>query len=75
MFIWVTLPQGQNASELLKAAVERKVAFVPGGPFFANGGGDHTLRLSYSVATREQISDGMARLGEVIENSLGAVPS
>jgi 2-aminoadipate transaminase len=74
MFIWVTLPHGQDAAELLKAAVERKVAFVPGGPFFANGGGNHTLRLSYSVATREQIADGMARLGEVLERSLDAVP-
>lgn len=74
MFVWVTLPEGQDAAELLKRAVERKVAFVPGGPFFANGGGDHTLRLSYSVATREQIAGGMARLGEVIEANLDAVP-
>lgn len=73
MFVWVTLPAGNDASELLRQAVERKVAFVPGGPFFANGGGEHTLRLSYSVASLEQIDGGMARLGEVLHQHLSAL--
>ncbi len=72
MFVWVTLPQGHDSTELLQAAVARQVAYVPGGPFFANGGGDNTLRLSYSVASLEQIDEGMARLGEVLQESLAA---
>ncbi len=73
MFVWVTLPQGHDSTELLQAAVARQVAYVPGGPFFANGGGENTLRLSYSVASLEQIDEGMARLGEVLQESLAAM--
>ena len=70
MFIWVTLPEGNNTVELLKDAVEQKVAYVPGGPFFANGGGEHTFRLSYSIATPEQIDKGMASLAQVLKENM-----
>ena len=70
MFLWVTLPEGNDGVELLGSAAERGVAFVPGEPFFANGGGENTLRLSYSIATLEQVDTGIARLGEVIREAL-----
>jgi len=47
MFLWVTLPDGMNSSDVLTKAVEKKVAFVPGGPFHANGGGENTMRLNF----------------------------
>ena len=38
MFIWVTLPEGMDAADLLSKSLEtEKVAFVPGRPFFADG--------------------------------------
>ena len=70
MFVWVTLPHEQNAADVLREAVARGVAFVPGGPFFANGGGDNTLRLSYSVASEAQIAGGMAQLGALLHERL-----
>jgi 2-aminoadipate transaminase len=66
MFLWVTLPKEKNALPLLEQAVKRGVAYVPGEPFFANGGGKNTLRLSYSVATPEQVEKGIASLGELL---------
>lgn len=72
MFLWVTLPGGMNATELAFEAVQAQVAYVPGEAFFANGGGENTLRLSYSVATPEQIDAGMRRLGEVFARHLKA---
>ena len=63
MFLWVTLPAGLNATELALEAVREGVAYVPGEAFFAAGGGENTLRLSYSVASPEQIETGVARLG------------
>jgi 2-aminoadipate transaminase len=69
MFLWVTLPQGSNTLELLKEAVNRGVAYVPGEPFYANGGGLNTLRLSYSIATAEQVEKGMASLGELLREN------
>jgi 2-aminoadipate transaminase len=66
MFLWVTLPKGNDTLKLLEQAVKRGVAYVPGEPFYANGGGLNTLRLSYSVATAEQVEKGIASLGELL---------
>lgn len=65
MFLWARAP-GVNTTELLQRAVERKVAFVPGEPFFALGGGEDTMRLSYSSSTPEQIERGIRTLGELL---------
>lgn len=70
MFLWVTLPVGNNTTLLLDKAIEKKVAYVPGEPFHVNGGGENTLRLSYSKATEEEINTGIERLGEVIKQNL-----
>jgi 2-aminoadipate transaminase len=73
MFLWVTLPEGLNATELAREAAEAGVVYVPGEAFFAGGGGENTLRLSYSVATPEQIETGMRALGEVFSRQLATV--
>src|SRR3989442_7734205 len=44
----LTLPPGLDGAEVLPAAIERGVAFTPGAPFFVDGGGGGTLRLSFS---------------------------
>jgi 2-aminoadipate transaminase len=66
LFLWATLPEDLDSADVLQAAVERKVAFVPGAPFHPCGGGHNTLRLNFSNATPENISTGIQRLGEVI---------
>lgn len=63
MFIWVELPEHINATELFQAAVARKVAYVPGTHFYADGGRDNTLRLNYTMAEPEQIAEGIKALG------------
>lgn len=70
MFLWVTLPEGIDSTRMLERALSRNVAYVPGSPFFALGGGENTLRLSYSSATLEQIERGIAALGETIREAL-----
>jgi 2-aminoadipate transaminase len=72
LFLWGTLPSYLSSAEVLKAAVERKVAFVPGEPFHPNGGGHNTMRINFSNATPEKISEGIRRLGEVIQERIGA---
>jgi 2-aminoadipate transaminase len=66
LFLWLTLPAGANSQELLGAAVEQKVAFVPGQAFHPDGGGANTMRLNFSHSTPAQIEVGVARLGEVL---------
>jgi len=72
LFLWGTLPSYLSSAEVLKAAVERKVAFVPGEPFHPNGGGHNTMRINFSNATPDKISEGIRRLGEVIQERIGA---
>jgi 2-aminoadipate transaminase len=70
MFVWVTLPPQLDSTRLFHTAIEHQVAFVPGTPFYANGGGTSTMRLNFSLPTAEQIEAGIARLGEAIRDVL-----
>jgi 2-aminoadipate transaminase len=70
LFLWVTLPPSLNVEELLAAALRRKVAFVPGTPFYAGGQGPSALRLNFSYPRPEQIETGIQRLGEVLAQAL-----
>jgi len=63
MFLWGILPEGMDAAEVLKRAVERKVAFVPGAAFHPRGGGDNTMRLNFSYSSPDTIREGVTRLG------------
>jgi len=66
MFVWLTLPKQIDATGLLETSLEQKVAFVPGGSFYANGGGMNTLRLNFSHSTPERIMEGVGRLARSI---------
>ncbi len=66
MFIWATLSPEIDAMALLPEAVERGVAFVPGGPFHPAEPKANTMRLSYSVATPDQIETGIKTLGSLL---------
>lgn len=66
MFIWVTLEEGVNALELFEKAMEEKIAFVPGDPFYTNPQGVNTLRLNYTNSTPEVIEEGIQRLGKIL---------
>ncbi|MGE4551960.1 MAG: PLP-dependent aminotransferase family protein [Desulfovibrionaceae bacterium] len=70
MFLWATLPGGLSAMDLLDEAVRRKVAFVPGRPFYVDGGGEGSLRLNFSNASPEGIDEGIGRLGEAVKGLL-----
>ena len=70
MFLWVKLPQGMNAADMLPKAVERNVAYVPGAAFYSGIAQNHTLRLSFVTASVEQINLGIALLAQTIRESL-----
>jgi 2-aminoadipate transaminase len=70
MFLWGILPEGLDAAEVLKVAIERKVAFVPGGSFHPNGGGQNTMRLNFSYSSPDTIREGITRLGTVLKELL-----
>lgn len=70
LFTWVVLPEYMNARDLATKAIEKNVAFVPGGSFFPNGDNENTLRLNYSSMNEEKIAEGMKRLTEVIKDMM-----
>ena len=70
LFIWCTLPEGWDASELFKKAVARKVAFVPGVSFFTTPGkGNNTFRLNFSAEPEERIRRGIRTLGDLLKET------
>ncbi|MBW2431710.1 MAG: PLP-dependent aminotransferase family protein, partial [Deltaproteobacteria bacterium] len=69
-FIFVQLPKSLDASTLLTEAIEHKVAFVAGEPFFIDGSGSHTFRLSYSQSSEAVIAAAVAELGKLIKKRL-----
>lgn len=69
LFTWCTLPKAMNARVLMEKALEKNVAFVPGGSFFPNGGRENTMRMNYSNMPEDKIVEGVKRLGEVLREA------
>jgi len=74
LFIWAILPEHLDATDILREAIEERVAFVPGSPFYDDGSGKNTMRLNFSNATPEKIEEGIARLGAVVRRALERQP-
>lgn len=71
LFTWCVMPAHLNARDIMEKALEKHVAFVPGGSFFPNGGHENTWRMNYSNMPEDKIVEGIKRLGEVLRNELG----
>lgn len=67
MFLWVTLPEGVSAMSLFPKALARKVAFVPGDPFYIGVENANTMRLNYTNADCATIEEGIHRLGDLLK--------
>lgn len=66
MFVWVELPAGYSARELLAYAEREGVAFSPGDMFFANGDRFEFFRLSFIQVDEQQIEEGISRLAKAV---------
>ncbi|WNG23655.1 PLP-dependent aminotransferase family protein [Cystobacter fuscus] len=66
MFVWAELPRGMSADALFPLALEKRVAFVPGAPFYAAEPRHEFMRLNFSNRPPELLEEGMRRLGAVI---------
>jgi 2-aminoadipate transaminase len=73
LFLWVELPRQIDTLPLLREVVDtEKIAFIPGQPFFVDGSGSNTLRLSFSNVSDENIDKGLERLERVVRARLSA---
>ncbi len=69
-YVWVKLPDRLDAKAMLAKAISARVAYVPGGSFFADDQGGSNLRLSYCFPPPERIREGVRRLAGVVTEEL-----
>jgi 2-aminoadipate transaminase len=68
LFLWARVPEWIDTAEMLKEAVNAKVAYVPGFAFYPDPDrGRNTMRLNFSNAMPEQIEEGIRRLGNLLK--------
>jgi len=70
LFIWATLPDFIDTTDLLARALRENVAFVPGAAAFLDGRGHSSMRLNFSACPEEDIREGIRRLGEVVREQV-----
>jgi len=70
LFLFVTLPEGYDASELFRIAVEKDVAFVIGEAFHCDGSGKNTLRINFSYMEESRAEEGVRRLADSIRQMM-----
>jgi 2-aminoadipate transaminase len=70
LFIWATLPDFIDTTDLLARALRDNVAFVPGEAAFLDGRGRSSMRLNFSGCDDQQIREGVRRIGEVVTEQL-----
>lgn len=68
LFLWVTLPAHVDTMDLYFQAIDEKVTFVPGSPFFVDDSEKNHMRLNFSSMQEEKIVEGMKRLGKLVRS-------
>lgn len=66
LFTFLTFHDDLDTASRLNDAVARGVAYIPGGPFFIDGSGRNTMRLTFAKETDDRIREGIAKLAEVV---------
>ncbi len=70
LFIWATMPEYIDTTDLLARALQEQVAFVPGRAAFVDGRGGSAMRLNFSGVGEDQIREGIRRIGEVVREQV-----
>ena len=70
LFIWVTLPDYIDTTDLLARALQEQVAFVPGRAAYVDGRGGSSMRLNFSGVDEDSIREGVRRIGEIVSEQV-----
>ena len=70
LFLWATLPDYIDTTDLLARAIQERVAFVPGRAAYVDGRGGSSMRLNFSGVNEDEIREGVRRLGEVVREQV-----
>jgi 2-aminoadipate transaminase len=75
LFLWATLPDYIDTTDLLAKALGENVAFVPGAAAYVDGRGGSSMRLNFSASQPDEITEGIRRIGSVIQEQVGLYES
>lgn len=70
LFIWATLPDFIDTTDLLARALRDNVAFVPGEAAYLDGRGRNAMRLNFSSSDEDSIREGIRRIGKVVREQV-----
>ena len=70
LFVWATLPEYIDTTDLLARALRDDVAFVPGAAAYVDGRGGSSMRLNFSGSDESEIREGIKRIGRVISEQV-----
>ena len=70
VFVWASLPEQLDTTEMFQKAIERKVAYIPGGVFSVDGSTRNAVRLNFSNVKPDAIREGVRRLSDVVRAAL-----
>jgi 2-aminoadipate transaminase len=68
-FLWLELPEDVDVASLAERSQQAGVTFVKGADFYADGGGEHAVRLAFSFAPPDEIDEGVARLSRLVREA------
>lgn len=67
-FLWVTLPDGIIADDVLRASLKYSVGFLPGSCFYPDARPDSSFRLAYPTSPPDVVAHGINRIGQAIRD-------
>ncbi len=70
LFLWATLPDFIDTTDLLARALEENVAFVPGRGAYLDGRGGSSMRLNFSYVGDDDIREGVRRIGRIVQEQV-----
>jgi 2-aminoadipate transaminase len=70
LFLWATLPDYIDTTDLLAKALRENVAFVPGAAAYTDGRGGSSMRLNFSASPPDEIQEGIRRIGAVVSEQV-----
>jgi 2-aminoadipate transaminase len=75
LFLWATLPDYIDTTDLLAKALRENVAFVPGRAAYVDGRGGSSMRLNFSASPVEELHEGIRRIGAVVSEQVALYES
>ncbi|HXI12827.1 MAG TPA: PLP-dependent aminotransferase family protein [Thermoanaerobaculia bacterium] len=66
LFTFLTLRDDRDTAALVPRSIELGVAYIPGAPFFVDGSGANSMRLTFAKENDDRLREGTRRLHQLL---------